>query len=344
LLRHCRDNEWLSTKEPFTAQIFQFIGEWLDDNDYIPVSTSGSTGQPKTIKLMKTQMIQSALLTKHYFGLHSKTTALHCLPVNYIAGKMMIVRAFVAGFNLVTTQPSARPFEKTKQPIDFTALTPYQLHHSLEDIRRLNIKEIIVGGGEIPAKLEERIRNVPSEIYAAYGMTETCSHVALRKANGKGATDIFTALDGITFRQDERKCLIIHAPVLSAGKIQTSDVVDYIDDKHFRWMGRYDNVINTGGVKVFPENIEKKLYGLIERPFFISSVKDSQLSDKVVIIVEGEPFGNDDESRLVKAFSQRLSKFEKPRKFLYSGHFIYSESGKILRKETLSAQPDFKSV
>jgi len=335
LLDLCHDDGWLNSSDPPIPDIFQFIRQWLDDCDTISVSTSGSTGHPKTIKLLKHHMIQSALMTRRFFCLDENTTALLCLPTEYIAGKMMIARAFVTGYNLITVLPSASPLKKIKQEIDFTALTPYQLFHSVDDIKRLNIKQIIVGGGEISTGLEMKIMDLPSDIFATYGMTETCSHVALRKTNGKDATDIYTALEGIYFRQDERKCLVIQAPMLSDKKIVTSDVAELIDETHFRWLGRYDNVINTGGVKVFPEIIEKRISGLIDRPFFISSLKDSELSEKVIMVIEGEPFGHSRESLLVKAFEKHLTKYEKPRKFLYTEHFVYSESGKILREKTL---------
>ncbi len=335
LLRLCNDDEWPGSAEEFTINIFRFVKEWLDDNDSVSVSTSGSTGYPKRIRLLKQHMIQSAFMTQHFFGLTDKTTALLCLPVESVAGKMMIVRAFVTACNLVTTPPAANPFKKINQAIDFAALTPYQLHHSLEDIARLKIKHIIVGGGAISAELEKKIRHIRSEIYATYGMTETCSHVALRRANGSEAADIYTALDGITFQQDDRGCLVIDAPMVSAGRIVTNDVTEWIDDTHFRWLARYDNVINTGGYKVFPEIIEKKLYGMIKRPFFISSVKDPELSEKVVMVVEGKPFAHSSESRLMKTFSQKLGRYEKPKKILYADHFVYSESGKILRKNTI---------
>jgi O-succinylbenzoic acid--CoA ligase len=335
LLRLCNDKLRLNSDEPEISQIFLFINEWLDENKTITVSTSGSTGQPKIIKLKKQYLVQSALLTRRFFSLDKTTTALLCLPMDYIAGKMMIVRAFVTGYNLLTVPPSASPFHKIKQGIDFAAVTPYQLYHSVDDINRLTIKQIIVGGGEISTELEEKTRHLSPEIYATYGMTETCSHVALRKVNGKGATDIYTALNDISFRQDERKCLVIYAPMLSAKKIATNDVVELMDNKRFRWLGRYDNVINSGGVKVFPEVVEKKINGLINRLFFISSVKDTELSEKVVIVVEGKPYGNHHESRLLKAFEKRLERYENPKAFVYTDHFVYAKSGKILRKKTL---------
>ena len=335
LFQHCNDKEWLGSADPATSQIFQFICEWLNEKKDITLFTSGSTGDPKKVKLLKHHMIQSALMTQKFFDLNENKTALLCLPTEYIAGKMMIVRAFVTGCNLITVPPSANPFKRIKQAIDFAALTPYQLFHSLKDIRRLNVRQIIIGGGEMPAELEKKTALIRSDIFATYGMTETCSHVALRKANGKDATDIYAALKGISFRQDERECLIVDAPMLSHHQIVTNDLVELIDDGHFRWLGRYDNVINTGGIKVFPEAIEKKIYRLINRPFFISSAKDSELSEKVIIVVEGTPYTQDQESWLVQQFRKILTRYENPKEFLYIDKFIYSESGKILRKKTL---------
>lgn len=335
LVRLCSEKAWAGPADPETTGIFKFICEWLNEQNYVTLSTSGSTGDPKKIRLLKKNMIRSALLTQQFFNLDENKTALLCLPTGYIAGKMMIVRAFVTGYNLITAAPAANPFKSIRQYIDFAALTPYQLYHSLEDISRLHIRQIIVGGGEISAELEKSIALIDSEIHATYGMTETCSHVALRKANGKDATDIYAALKGISFSHDERKCLVINAPMLSEHQTVTNDVVELIDDDHFRWLGRYDNVINTGGIKVYPEVIEKKIYGIINRPFYISAVADSELSEKAVIVVEGTRFSKDREYRFMQQFRDRLDRYENPKEFFYTEHFSYSESGKILRKKTM---------
>jgi O-succinylbenzoic acid--CoA ligase len=335
LLQLCSKKTQAYPVEPETAGVCKFICEWLNEQNYINLSTSGSTGDPKKIRLLKKNMIRSALLTQQFFNLDENKTALLCLPSGYIAGKMMIVRAFVTGYNLITVSPAANPFKGIRQYIDFAALTPYQLYHSPGDIRRLQVSQIIVGGGEIPPGLEKKINDIPADIYATYGMTETCSHVALRKANGKDATDMYAALKGISFSQDERKCLVIYAPMLSEHPVITNDVVELIDDGHFRWLGRYDNVINTAGIKVYPEVIEKKLYGIINRPFFISSIADPELSDKAVIVVEGTRFAKDREFRLLEQFRARLDRFENPKEFFYTKHFVYSESGKILREKTM---------
>lgn len=335
LLQLCSEKTQAGPVEPETAGIFKFICEWLNKQNYITLSTSGSTGDPKKIRLLKKNMIRSALLTQQFFNLDENKTALLCLPSGYIAGKMMIVRAFVTGCNLITVSPAANPFKSISQYIDFAALTPYQLYHSHGDIRRLHVSQIIVGGGEIPQGLEKKIKDIPADVFATYGMTETCSHVALRKANGKDAADIYAALKGISFSQDERKCLTINAPMLSEHQVKTNDVVELLDDGHFRWLGRYDNVINTGGIKVYPEIIEKKLYELVSRPFFISSLRDSKLSEKVIIVVEGEQLIKDLEHLLMEQFKTRLGRYECPKEFLYTDNFVYSESGKILREKTM---------
>lgn len=319
--------------EPEINSIFDFVREWLDDNDTITVSTSGSTGRPKKISLLKKNMVQSALLTRQYFGLKKDMKAMLCMPVDYIAGKMMIVRAFVSGYNLITVPPSANPFRYLTQPVNFTALTPYQLYHSLIDINRLKIDRILVGGGEIPADLEKKVNDLSTEIYATYGMTETCSHVALRKVNGQDSTDIYSALKGISFYMDNRDCLVIHAPMLAENDLVTNDMVELIDKHHFKWLGRYDNVINTGGIKVFPETIERKISGLITAPFFISSIHDNSLSEKVVIVIEGEPLTKYQESLLLRQIIKRLNRFECPKEILYTKKVRYLKSGKILRRK-----------
>lgn len=324
------------TMERENRKVFDFVMEWLDENEAITVSTSGSTGKPKKIALLKKNMIQSAILTSQYLGLKKNMTAMLCMPVNYIAGKMMIVRAFVTGYNLITAPPSANPFGQLTRPVNFTALTPYQLFHSFSDIKRLKIDKILVGGGEISADLEKRANDLSTELFATYGMTETYSHVALRKINGPDSTEIYSALDGISFYVDNRDCLVIHAPMLAENDLVTNDMVGLIDKHHFRWLGRYDNVINTGGIKVFPETIERKISGLITVPFFISSVKDEELNQKVVLVIEGKPFEKDYESQLMEQISNRLLRYEVPKSIRYTDKFLYSKSGKILRTKSFA--------
>ena len=328
------DVKRLNSLQENLKQIFSFIAEWTDDSDEIIVHTSGSTGKPKIISVKKEHMINSALMTQNFFGLNKNSNVLLCMPVKYIAGKMMVVRTFVTGFNLMTLSPAANPFSGFNHRIDFTALTPFQLYHSVEDIQRLNIHQIIVGGGEIPVNLEKKIKHLSASIYATYGMTETSTHVALRKVNGDDSSEIYFALSGIRFELDERSCLIIQAPALTNEDIVTNDVIDLIDETHFTWKGRYDNVINTGGIKVFPEAVEAKLSEFINKPFFISYAKDEILSEKIVLIMQGIPLPEKDKSYLTERMKRVLTKYEMPREIIYLDKFKYSGSGKILRSQT----------
>ncbi len=316
-------------------KIFQFITEWLDNSKTILVSTSGSTGKRKTIYLYKQHMINSARLTVHFFNLTKNDTVLLCLPVEYIAGKMMIIRALVSGFNLITIPPSVNPFAKLNQPIDFVAITPQQFYHSLNDIQHLPVKKIIIGGGEIPQALESKARDLHAEVYATYGMTETCSHIAIRKVNGSNASDFYQTFERITVEKDERECLVIHAPMLSEYKIITNDIVDLYNENCFKWLGRYDHVINTGGVKVFPEKIEKKISEIISNPLFVTALPDIELSEKVVLVLEEKLISKNRKKELIKKIKGILSKYEVPKDILPVEKFRYSSTGKILRKETL---------
>ncbi|MBN2610794.1 MAG: AMP-binding protein [Bacteroidales bacterium] len=344
LLTICTDSPWLNKLPAYRKDIFQFIKEWLDDNETILLQTSGSTGEPKNISLKKKHMIGSAKLTQRFFALDEKTNALLCLPVKYIAGKMMIVRAFVSGYNLLTSTPKPNPFKTIKKPLDFTALTPHQLYHSLEDLKRLKIKNIIVGGGEITPELEKEIFGLPAKIYATYGMTETCSHVALRKVNGHGAADYYSALPGITFKTDSRGCLVVLAPGISDKTIVTNDMVDLINSTRFRWLGRFDNVINTGGIKIFPETVEKKISGIIKESFFIGKSSDIALSEKLVLYIEGSKSLAGKEAAVLDSLRRLLEPYEVPKEVVFIGKFTRSGSGKILRDQTLiSLKPGGKT-
>jgi len=315
--------------------IHHFLTNWFDDNEFITAQTSGSTGKPKSISLLKTSMENSALMTNRFFGLTPKNTALLCLPASYIAGKMMLVRALVGGFNLLTVAPAANPFEELNTTIDFTAITPYQLQHSAITLRQKTVAKIIVGGSPVTLQLQQLAETVPAELYETYGMTETCSHIALRRINGNKQSDCFTILEGVSIRQDVRGCLAIEAPHLLEVEIITNDVVELIGERSFRWLGRADSTINSGGIKIHPEQVEKKLQKLILHNFFISSLPDENFGEKVVLVIESNPYTLLNE-RIVKVeMESLLDKYEIPKQILYISPFIYSESKKVLRKETL---------
>lgn len=315
--------------------IYYFLKNWYDDSDFIFAQTSGSTGKPKSIQLAKKSMVNSARMTNQFFGLTSESIALLCLPASYIAGKMMLVRAMVGGFNLITVEPSANPFENLEISIDFTAITPFQLFHSVESLRAKSVRKIIVGGSPVTTKLEKLTENIPSELYETYGMTETCSHIALRRFNGAEKLDYFNILEGVSIRQDERGCLVIGAPHLLDKEIQTNDMVELIGSTSFRWLGRADSAINSGGVKIHPEQVEKKLEGIISSNYFISSLPDELLENKVILIVESETYSLQQEELLRSEMEKILDKYEIPKKVFYCSSFIYSPNNKLLRAETL---------
>lgn len=324
------------TQDSWQNVIHAFLKNWFDDSDFILAKTSGSTGKPKEIRLTKIAMINSAQMTNQFFGLHAESIALLCLPASYIAGKMMLVRAMVGGFNLITVEPSANPFDNMNTPIDFTAITPYQLFHSAESLRKVSVHKIIVGGSPVTSKLEQLFENILSELYETYGMTETCSHIALRRFNGEEKSDYFTVLEGVSIRQDERECLTVKAPHLLKEEIQTNDVVELIGKDSFLWLGRADSAINSGGIKIHPEQVEKKLEGIIPSSYFISSIPDDVLENKVVLVIESINYSAQQESVLKSGLEKVLNKYELPKQIFYIPVFSYSSSNKVLRKETLS--------
>ncbi len=324
----------IPSKAPWQKSIVDFLKLWFDNNETITVQTSGSTGEPKNIELSKKSMRDSALTTNNFFGLDKSTTALLCLPANYIAGKMMLVRAIVGGYNLLTTEPSANPILDLKQDIDFMAVTPHQMDRILNFVETVHAPSlqkttnIIIGGAPISSQLEKQCQSLSSNIYETYGMTETCTHIALRELNKEKA---FKVLDKISIFQDDRNCLVISASHLSKQDIITNDMVEIIDETHFRWLGRIDNVINSGGIKIHPELLEKKIESLIPYRFFISSLPDEKLGQKAVLIIEADtPIAN-----LKEQLKHVLGKFEMPKEILYLDEFICAENGKVLRNDTL---------
>ncbi|MGO3181727.1 MAG: AMP-binding protein [Aequorivita sp.] len=321
LIENAKDDE---------VAIGTFILEWLDDNDFVIVKTSGSTGTPKEIKLQKQNMYNSAFATVTYFDLLEGTKALLCMPSEYIAGKMMLVRAMIAGWDLHTNTPEKNPLKRNHDHFDFTAMVPYQVFHSLTDLHR--VKKLIIGGGAVPWKLEEQLQKLSTNIFATYGMTETISHIAVRPINGKEKSVIFAALPKVDFLLTENGCLQINASEISEETVITNDVVDLVSPTSFKFLGRIDNVINTGGVKVHPEAVEEKLSRDISQPFFIASESDSALGERVILIVESE------EQLQLKDYTEAfktLSVYEKPKEIYVLPQFIYTETGKIKRAEVI---------
>ena len=309
-----------------------FLQQWLNEDESVIVKTSGSTGKPKEIKLLKSQMINSAKATGIFFKLAEKTTALLCLPSNYIAGKMMLVRAMVLGWDLHIVAPEKDALTQYDNDYDFVAMVPYQVRHSLDALKKVH--KLIIGGGTVSPELNEKLQEVDTEAFATYGMTETITHIAVRRINGLAKSTDFTALPNVKFTTDERGCLIIDAPNISDEKIITNDLVKLISPTSFEWLGRFDNVINSGGIKIYPERIEEKLSSYINLPFIITSEKDELLGERIILIFE------DDGSQKIPDFSlafSKLSSYRRPKKIYTFSKFPFTETGKIKRAEVLEA-------
>jgi O-succinylbenzoic acid--CoA ligase len=247
---------------------------------------------------------------------------------------MMLVRAIVGGLNLITVEPKANPFENLKGKIDFAAITPYQLNHSISSLQSLNVQKIIVGGSAVSKQLESQLETLNTAFFETYGMTETASHIALRALNGSSKSDYFKTLNGVAIQKDNRNCLIIQAPLLIEEEIKTNDIVEIKDQNTFHWIGRFDSVINSGGVKMHPEEIEKKIEHLIQSQFFISSIPDELLGNKVILVIESKTFENKDEQILIQNIKRVVEKYEAPNLILYLDQFIYSKNNKVLKTET----------
>jgi o-succinylbenzoate---CoA ligase len=301
-----------------------FLLNWFDESSFLEVQTSGTTGSPKLIRIKKQAMVNSALATGDFFKLQPGNKALLCLSADFIAGKMMIVRALILGLELDTVAASSSPLENISKEYDFVAMVPLQVENSL---RQLNlVKKLIIGGASVNIFLRNKLKDLSVEIFETYGMTETITHIAAKPINN----DNFKTLPNVTVSIDNRNCLIIKAPKILKEIIITNDIVDLISESEFKWLGRIDNVINSGGIKLFPEQIEEKLQNKILNRFFISGIKDDLLGQKIVLIIESKEVLVLD----VEVFEE-LSKFEKPKKIFYVDAFEETASHKINRIKTL---------
>jgi O-succinylbenzoic acid--CoA ligase len=305
--------------------IGEFLMDWFDNKDFIEMKTSGTTGLPKVVKLQKQAMIQSALATGDFFELEPRDKALLCLPVKFIAGKMMLVRSIILGLDLDIVEPSTQPLALNSTHYDFVAMVPLQVQNSIEELK--NVKKLIVGGAKMDSALEEKVLPLKTEVYETYGMTETITHIAAKRVG----ESVFTVLPNVKIAQDDRGCLVITVPSISEEPIITNDLVDLIRENQFIFLGRIDNVINSGGVKLIPEQIEAKLVGKINTRFFVTGILDSILGEKLILVIEGEKqdFSAD--------FFDVLDKYERPKEIVFIPKFKENENGKLLRKPSLQS-------
>jgi O-succinylbenzoic acid--CoA ligase len=334
-------------------RVLDFCQRWLSGQETFTIQTSGSTGQPKTIALTRAQMVTSAHWTGQALGLEPGNRALVCLSVTYIAGMMMLVRGFELGLHLTVIEPMSRPLAPfaPAEHFDFTAMVPLQLHetihgHAHERTILDNMKAVLIGGAPVSLALEEQLQRVRAPLYHTYGMTETVSHIALRRLNGPQRSDRFVPFEEVHLGVDARGCLTITSTLTRGETLTTNDLVEFHADGSFRWLGRIDNVINSGGVKVHIEQVERALEAYLlhyqggvyaERRFFVGPLPHPRLGQAVVAVIEGEPCGGDATgvpalvTALRTALQPALTPYEIPRQVFFVPRLRETRTGKIDR-------------
>ena len=277
----------LQFEEKLPEFIVLFLKNWFSDSKFMKVQTSGSTGTPKILDVEKDKMLNSAKMTCDFLGLKEGNTALLCLPTEYISGKMMLVRAIERRMKLLIQTPSLFPLENITEEIDFCAMTPLQVQNSLDKIHY--IKKLIIGGASISESLKQQLiqKNPRTKIYETYGMSETLSHIALKSISPK-REEYFRVLDGIKISQDQRGCLVINAPLLNDKILITNDLIKLKNKREFNFLGRIDNIINSGGIKISPENLEDWIKKFIPNELVFIGIPDINLGEKLVLVLEGK--------------------------------------------------------
>lgn len=321
-----------------------FIDEWNNDSAYVEVKTSGSTGEPKRMLVEKRRMLNSARITCDFLGLKPGDTALLCMSTDYIAGKMMVVRSIERGLKLIEVEPCGHPLDikhltlnikHSQFPIfnfqfDFAAMVPMQVYNSLqvpeEKERLMAIRHLIIGGGAIDEAMEAELRTFPHAVWSTYGMTETLSHIALRRISGPEASEWYMPFPTVKLSTTDEGCLVIDAPEVCAQTLTTNDIVELKSDGRFRIRGRKDNVICSGGIKIQIEEVEQILKKYMRVPYIISKRKDEKFGEIVVLLTEG------DTAEAQTICEQVLPKYHQPKVYLHVNQIPLTETGKPARK------------
>ena len=337
----------------------EFLNEWNNDSDRVLVHTSGSTGTPKPIWVEKRRMEASARITCDFLGLKEGDTALLCMSLDYIAGKMMVVRSLVRNLKLIVVEPSGHPLgnatplqlprgggkdpEQNSPPrgswrgvgglgwFTFAAMVPMQVYNSLqvpqERERLKQIKHLIIGGGAIDEAMASELKDFPNYVWSTYGMTETLSHIALRRLNGPEASEWYKPFPSVKISQNEEGCLVIDAPLVCSERLVTNDIVE-ISEAGFRIIGRKDNVICSGGIKIQAEEVERILKPYVREPFLITKRRDEKFGEIVVLLTE-----SNDLEKVKKVSRQHLPKYWQPRDYVFAEKIPMTETGKPARKK-----------
>ena len=301
------------------------------------VKTSGSTGEPKRMMVEKSRMLNSARITCDFLGLKPGDTALLCMSTDYIAGKMMIVRSIERGLKLISVEPSGHPLANNYQlsivncQLDFAAMVPMQVYNSLrvpeEKERLMAIRHLIIGGGAIDDAMEAELKKFPNAVWSTYGMTETLSHIALRRISGPEASEWYMPFPTVKLSTTDEGCLVIDAPEVCADTLVTNDIVELKSDGRFRVLGRKDNVICSGGIKIQIEEVERELKPYARVPYIISKKKDEKFGEIVVLLTEGDI---DEMNTICEMY---LPKYHRPKLYQHVDQIPLTETGKPARKK-----------
>lgn len=315
--------------DTFRHDLYTFLKDWFSNSPTLSVQTSGSTGPPKPIQVEKERMMQSARLTCQYLGLKEGDSALLCMNLKYIGAKMVVVRSLIAGLNLRIVTPDGNPLKNTDQSFTFAAMVPLQVFNCLQNRetkeRLKSIEHLIIGGGAIDPQIAKEISTFPNHVYSTYGMTETLSHIALRKLNGNDASDRYYPFDSVSLSLSEENALIIDAPLVNSQHLQTNDIAEIFEDGSFRIIGRKDNIINSGGIKIQIEEVEAKLKSVFDFNFAISSISDPKFGEVVVLVTEEKHQIN------LTQLSEILPSYFIPKQVIQIDEIPLTENGKVSR-------------
>ena len=313
----------------------EFLEEWNNPSPYVHVQTSGSTGTPKPMLVEKQRMLNSARITCDFLGLREGDTALLCMSLDYIAGKMMVVRSIERGLKLTTVAPSGHPLSTPHSPLSFAAMVPMQVYNSLqvpeEKERLMQIRHLIIGGGAIDDALAAALTTFPNHVWSTYGMTETLSHIALRRLNGPDASEWYTPFPSVKVSLNEDRCLVIDAPLVCPSRLVTNDIAELSSgtdpEVKFRILGRKDNVICSGGIKIQIETVERQLRPHLQAPFLITKRPDAKFGEAVVLLTEGTV------PEAQEVCERILPKYHQPRVYLHVDQIPLTATGKPARQQ-----------
>lgn len=350
-LLKAKTNEVANGEEDSSKRmLYNFLQEWFSESPLMTVRTSGSTGQPKKMQVSKDKMMQSARLTCEFLGLQAGDSALLCMNLRYIGAMMVVVRSLVAGLNLIMRPASGHPLAGISEPLKFAAMVPLQVYNTLqnpsEKHQLMQTEILIIGGGAIDEALEAELKSLPIAVYSTYGMTETLSHIALRRLNGTSASEHYYPFSSVNLSLSPENTLVIDAPLICDETLQTNDIARIYPDGSFTILGRKDNVINSGGIKMQAEELEKILRPYIPVRFVITSVPDPRLGQAVTLLIEesterkeldGKELGNKDSELNEKDIEEKLQEilepYYRPQYILKTRHIPQTENGKVNRAE-----------